>query len=175
MDALIALMVERGYDDVTVQQILDRAGVGRSTFYTHFRDKEELLMANLENLRNGLLNHWRFLIKSQATTLGSLGFALPFFQHLTSNRHLYRPFIRGEAGMIFERQIRRIFAEMAREDIAAKPGWAGRDVEGAVQFIVGGLMSIMAWWLDQRVNITPEELNHIFLRLSLRGLDSVPE
>ena len=43
-DALIALMREKPFDEITVQNVLDRAGVGRSTFYSHFRDKHDLFL-----------------------------------------------------------------------------------------------------------------------------------
>ena len=49
-DALMELTLERGYDRVTVQDILDRADVGRSTFYAHYRDKDDLLVAEFEAL-----------------------------------------------------------------------------------------------------------------------------
>lgn len=44
--ALIELMIERGYDRVTVQDVLDRADVGRSTFYAHYRSKDDLLVVS---------------------------------------------------------------------------------------------------------------------------------
>ena len=42
-DALIALILEKGYDKITVQNIVDQANVGRSTFYSHFLDKDDLM------------------------------------------------------------------------------------------------------------------------------------
>ena len=48
-DALIDLMQERPFESITVQDILDRAGVGRSTFYTHFRDKNDLFLSDVED------------------------------------------------------------------------------------------------------------------------------
>jgi AcrR family transcriptional regulator len=48
-DALAALMHEKTFDDLTVQNVLDRAGVGRSTFYMHYRDKEDLFLSDVED------------------------------------------------------------------------------------------------------------------------------
>src|SRR6202012_5392571 len=45
--ALLDLIAEKGYPHITVQDILDRADVGRSTFYTHYRDKEDLLRSGI--------------------------------------------------------------------------------------------------------------------------------
>jgi len=52
IEALIALILEKGYSKITVQDILDRADVGRSTFYDHFRDREALLVACFDNVRD---------------------------------------------------------------------------------------------------------------------------
>jgi len=48
-DALIALMQEKSFEEITVQEVLDRAGVGRSTFYAHYRDKEDLFLSDVED------------------------------------------------------------------------------------------------------------------------------
>jgi len=45
----MALMHEKNFDDITVQNVLDRAGVGRSTFYVHYRDKEDLFLSDVED------------------------------------------------------------------------------------------------------------------------------
>src|ERR1700675_2416626 len=48
-DALVALMQEKSIDKITVQDVLDRATVGRSTFYLHYRDKDDLFLCVLED------------------------------------------------------------------------------------------------------------------------------
>lgn len=50
-DALVQLVLEKGYEHVAVQDILDRANVGRSTFYSHFENKEQLLLAGPQNMQ----------------------------------------------------------------------------------------------------------------------------
>jgi len=48
-DALIALIQEKEFESISVQEVLDRAGVGRSTFYAHYRDKNDLLLSDVED------------------------------------------------------------------------------------------------------------------------------
>src|SRR5262245_47432298 len=54
-DALMSCILEKKYELISVQDILDRADIGRSTFYTHFQDKDDLLLSGFENLK-GLLH-----------------------------------------------------------------------------------------------------------------------
>jgi AcrR family transcriptional regulator len=48
-DALLTLMQEKAFETITVQEVLDRAGIGRSTFYAHYRDKNDLFLSDLED------------------------------------------------------------------------------------------------------------------------------
>src|SRR5262249_61932845 len=56
-EALRELMLQKAYDHITVQDVLDRADVGRATFYAHFRDKDALLMSEFEAMREALREH----------------------------------------------------------------------------------------------------------------------
>jgi len=53
-EALISLILRKGYDAVTIQEIIDEADVGRATFYAHYRGKEDLLRGGFEILRTEL-------------------------------------------------------------------------------------------------------------------------
>src|SRR4051812_40427414 len=48
-DAIIELMQQKPFEEITVQQVLDRAGVSRSTFYVHYRDKDDLFLSDVED------------------------------------------------------------------------------------------------------------------------------
>jgi AcrR family transcriptional regulator len=98
-EALIFLILEKKYESITVQEILDRADVGRSTFYLHFRDKDELLVSGFQNLES--------LLKSvqavYATVPGKssykriIGFSLAMFERAKEYREVHRALLGSNA------------------------------------------------------------------------------
>ena len=109
-------MVEKGYGAVTVQDILDRANVGRSTFYSHFRDKEELLAYGLELLRAELAEVQR---KARATggSEPAFAFTLALFEHVHSHRALYKAVAGHQSGVLVLREFQRMFARLVRHEL----------------------------------------------------------
>jgi AcrR family transcriptional regulator len=92
-DALLTLMTEKSYDAVTVQDIIDRADVGRSTFYSHFTDKRDLLDSGFEDLNPAARSTSCSLSQRLAQPAarggeGMLCFCLPLLQHAHSHRRL---------------------------------------------------------------------------------------
>lgn len=170
LDALLELMIERGYERLTVQNLLDRANVGRATFYAHFDSKDELLACSIERLRAWLVNEWRTMPEQR------LGFTLPFFQHLSSHKIIYQKTIARESEVSVERHIRLMLRELVREDFRTrqplKPGSrvdAGVDL--ATRYVVGALWSMIDWWMENGATLPPEEINALFQRLTFPGLD----
>ena len=87
-DAFISLVIEKGYEKTTIQDILDRADVGRSTFYVHYRDKEALLTANFDAMQEQLECEL-----DQIAATGPFDVALPaalLFEHAYRNQRVYR-------------------------------------------------------------------------------------
>src|SRR5207247_11310009 len=90
-DALIAMVIEKGYDATTVQDIIDRANVGRATFYAHFADKQTLLTSRLEDLRGVLTERRRH-------ASGPLGFSLAMLEHARRHSPPSRPTVGRRSG-----------------------------------------------------------------------------
>jgi len=88
-EALIALMLEGRYDHITVQEIIDRADVGRSTFYAHYRDKEDVLTSEAERVL-ALLH-----LDPDDTGGQQLLPSLSLFRHVQEQHHLYHALVRG--------------------------------------------------------------------------------
>jgi AcrR family transcriptional regulator len=167
LDALFALMAERGYERLTIQNLLDRADVGRATFYAHFDSKDELLACSVARLRAGLVRAWK------ATPGQRLGFTLPLFQHLAGARRIYLMTVVRENEVSVQRHIRQMLADLVREDLStrrsSRQGEASLDL--ATHYVVGALWSTIAWWMDSTSPLSPEKINTVFQRLTFPGLD----
>lgn len=164
-DALISLMAEQGYDKTTVQQIIDRANVGRATFYAHFSDKHTLLDSGLENLR-ALLTAER-----EKQPPGRLRFSLAMLEHARGHLPLYRSIARREAGGHVLQRIREIIADLIRDDLKALRLANTRDkAELAVQFLSGAFMAVMIWWMERGARESAQDVDAVFHGLVMHGL-----
>ena len=90
--ALIELMLERRYDEITVQNIIDRADVGRPTFYAHYLDKEDLLVSGFTQVLDVLRQYVEQHKQSDWRAPSGLTF---FFEHVQSHHQLYKALVRG--------------------------------------------------------------------------------
>lgn len=163
-DALLSLVIERGYESVTVQDIAERAGVGRSTFYTHFRDKQDLLLSEAE---------WAALARelkgaaAAASGADPLAFTLAFFRHVDGYRQVFRAIAGGAAGSLVQMKLRKVLKTTVRNALSMHRRGAQRGVplEPAVEYVVGALLSLTMWWIEQKPRTSPEDINGIFHRL----------
>lgn len=177
LDAFRKLMLDRGFERITVQHVLDRAGIGRATFYAHFRSKQDLLTASIARLQAGLRAAWREEARhNPSRTIQPLGFSLRFLQHLDSHRRIYDMMIGKSSEVTLDRHMRRMLAELCREDLLGRPGAQRNDqlVEVGAQFASGALWSLTVWWLSTRARLTPEQLDAVFRQLVFRGLEGTP-
>jgi AcrR family transcriptional regulator len=174
-NALLELMVERGYERLSVQHILDRADVGRATFYLHYRSKEDLLRSSLNRLRDHLANDWQSASTNKERSSIPLAFSLAFFQHIDSHRKLYRAIVGRERGAIVDKQMRRLLAEVVLKNLGSPSDRArkGSTADMTAQYVAGALMAIVTWWLDRSIKLSAEEIDHAFRQMSLPALQAI--
>jgi AcrR family transcriptional regulator len=163
-DALIGMMIEKGYEATTVQDIIDRANVGRATFYAHFADKDTLLGSRLEDLR-------ALLAEQQRQLPGPLGFSLAMLVHARDHLPLYRAIVGRESGAFVLQRIQWTIADLAGLDLKGQ-GFKGPAEQRAlaVEYIAGAFMAVLTWWLEHAAKLPPEEVDAVFRRLVMKGL-----
>jgi AcrR family transcriptional regulator len=160
-EALISLILERGWDAVGIQDICERAGIGRSTFYTHFADKEELLVIGFDDLR-------RMLRQSSQASAGSgnvLRFTRGLLEHAHDNRRLFRALVGKRSSQTVQKRFLQLIIELTKEELAEQVADDSQR-ELTVQFLAGALFRLVIWWLELRKPLPPAELTVLFQQLS---------
>ncbi len=171
--ALFSLIVERGYERITVQDILDKADVGRSTFYAHYRDKDDLLRSGFEDLRSALATETAGDGNAAHGKAEFLQPVLAVFQHVEAHRHLWKPLAGKGGAYLVIRILRENVSDLVREHFRSQlPGWKEdqTQLEAAVQFVVSALIGVITWWLDNDVPYSAEDIYLMFRRLTTQGV-----
>lgn len=167
--ALMTLILRKGYEAITVQDIIDEADVGRSTFYSHYSGKEDLLRSGFQMLRSELADVRR-TARSQRSDEDLLGFSLVMFEHASGYKEIYRALVGRRGGVIAINEIRRVLSDIVKNDLPAVEEDAGVPREAYVQFVVGAFLTMLTWWLERRPRLTPAQVDAIFRRLVLKGI-----
>ena len=171
-EALVSLIAEKPYDSIVVKEILDRANVGRSTFYTHFRDKDDLLVSGIHDMLGEVPSPTRAGGRSVDRILW---FSLPIFEHHYSHAHAWGDRIGHKGRTILHEHLRRvltgIIAHVMKKDHRPgrqSPHQMPPDVVSA--YIASTFVLVLNWWLDKGMRLPPKEINDLFRRLVLPTL-----
>lgn len=169
-DALVELMLEKSIDQATVQEVLDRARVGRSTFYLHYRDKDDLLLCVLED---GMETWSTALTRKKERSL-RVAAVMEFFAHAASGKKIYRALV--DSGRIhaffelaqgyFARGIARRMKDMGLKNLGQ------RELDARSHALAGNLLALLKWWLDRGAKESPKAMDELFHRMVWRGLRS---
>lgn len=172
-DALLTLVHEKGYDRVTVQDIIDRADVGRSTFYAHYRDKDDLLMSGFDEVRSAFEEgdgHGE--VSPTPTTESERLPSLAFFEHADASRSVYRALVGRRGVELVKDYVHRSLSDLLRTHLRARAGERKLAIplEATVQFAASTLLGLAIWWIESDAPQTAEEMDEIFLRLAEPGI-----
>jgi AcrR family transcriptional regulator len=148
-DAFISLVIEKGYEKTTIQDILDRADVGRSTFYVHYRDKEALLTANFDAMHEQLEHEL-----DQIAATDPVDVALPaalLFEHAYRNQRMYRAMCGRQGGELVQRHLRRLIGGVLRKRLRPQLQQVGAEVPAdvAAEFYTSAALGLLVWWIDK--------------------------
>lgn len=174
-EALGTLVREKVYDRITVAEILERANIGRSTFYTHFRDKDDLLSSSISNLLDS--DRPSEQSRSLDRVERMLRFSLPLFEHIHSHRSLSNRTMGERGRAMLHEHLRQVLSARIIQDIAEEPQRrksTTRQVspELLAQYIASTFVLVLHWWLDCRGSVAPSEADKMFRALVVPTLVS---
>ena len=166
-DALIALMHERNFDDITVTNVLDRAGVSRSTFYVHYCDKDDLFLSDVEDF----LEHVSNALKRQGANPKRLLPVQEFFAHIRNARKLYAAFVKSGKIHDFRTLGHGLFARSIEERLQISGVPLDPFSRSAhAHALAGSFFSLLDWWAEKGMKADPKEMDDLFHRIAWRGL-----
>ncbi len=171
--ALVELILEKGYPKVTVQNIIDRANVGRSTFYAHFLDKDDLLVSGF--------HAWAFDL-SQNVGDGQYSreddhiiHSRDFFEHADHHRDLYRAMLDSGGGDLIleigqehiQRQIEQHLRELLGEQDLSIP------LPFITHYLAGALLSLIKWWIQEEIPFDAVQMDAMFQEMATPGIRNI--
>jgi len=171
--ALTSLILKKGYEAITIQDICDEANVSRSTFYAHYTSKDDLKRRGFEHLRNELVDRQREALATPGDIKDrSLGFSLTMFEHARDHIDLYRALVGTRGGTVSLGQIRQILSDLVRNEFATIGKNSADSIprELIVQYVVGAYMAVLTWWLDGGAKMPPKRIDAMFRRLATEGI-----
>lgn len=167
--ALLSLIKEKDFDTVSVQEIIDRANIGRATFYAHYDSKEDLLASGFQGLQETLKECQREVL-SRARTVDERLFAFSYhlLAHAHEHRDIFPAMVSQRGGAAIQHLLRQILVNVIREEVKAMGARNAKvPPEVTVQFVAGGLFGLLMWWMASKMRLSVEEVNDIFRRLAI--------
>ena len=160
-------MQERNFEEITVQGVLDRAGVGRSTFYVHFRDKDDLFLSDVEDF----LERVSSALKRQGAGTKRLLPVQELFTHVGEARGLYAALVKSGKINDVQSLAQGFFARSIDERLLT----GGVEVEPALRSahahaLAGSVFALLDWWIDKGMMADPKEMDELFHRMAWSGL-----
>jgi len=171
--ALVELILEKGYPKITVQNIIDRANVGRSTFYAHFLDKDDLLVSGFQA--------WAFDLSknvkegSHVAQDAHIFHSKDFFLHADHHRDMYRAMLESGGGEIIlkigqehiHHQIEMHLQEIIGERELSIP------LPFITNYLAGALLSLIKWWVEQDAQFDAQQMDAMFQAMAMPGVRDV--
>jgi AcrR family transcriptional regulator len=169
--ALRSLIQEKGFEALTVQQIIDRANVGRATFYAHFDNKDDLLASGFDELSASLKARQREAFsRGRSLEEQVFAFSQEIFAHTNEYREVFRAMVDRRSGAVVQRLLHRLLVDLIREDIkrtVVRPDGSAVPTEALVHYIAGALFGLLMWWLDGKMRLSVSEVNALFRKLAI--------
>jgi AcrR family transcriptional regulator len=141
-ESLLALARQRSLDDITIADIVERAGVNRSSFYQHYADKDTLLADALEEA----------LGEVSAPIVPDPEFRMPpallaYLQHLADNAALYRRVLGPHGSALVANRLRARVRQIAQQHLEAGDAIEGLPADIAAAGIVGSALGVVTAWI----------------------------
>ena len=166
-EALVKLIREKDYNTITVSDIIDRANVGRSTFYTHFRDKDDLLAGEMDRVIDVLSRD----IPHESHEENSLFPSLGLLRHVGEEYELYKALVWSSGIDLLIKHMQKSLSTRIEQGLQESRREFEVPIPILASFIAGSFLTILKWWLENKMIYSPEQMDEIFQKLTMPGIE----
>ncbi len=172
--ALMDLIIERGYDSITIQDITDRANVSRTTFYLHFKDKDELLFTSMQAIYDGLLNGHEGLMPLDIDRdhIENLDCNAEDFEHVADYADFYRVMLSDKGSIKFVWEVLAYLTQVMQPTLKnkAKEHEPKLPLGLISAFLAGAQIGVTKWWVeDDKMHYSPDEIARMHFLIASLG------
>ncbi|GEM_PF-384221 len=178
-NSLRELILEHGYSSLSVQDITDHADVSRTTFYLHFKDKDDLLFATMEQIY-GELGRKPLAALQAVTTLeefAAIACDPADYQHVAENAEFYRIMLGKQGSAAFIQRVTTYLTSVFHEELVQPLLPANDDLpiptEVIAAFFAGAQVGLINWWLHHDLSLTPAQMAKMQYQLTFEGLSAM--
>ncbi len=171
VEALLELTIEKGFAAVTVQDIVKRAKINRTTFYRHYQDKFDLLDRYIQAV-NELPDQSPGSgspAGSQSVIEKAIQGLVRVIEHVHRHARFFRvmlgpngdPSFAAKVRQNIQKRIRRLLPEALQSD---------RSADLYLNYVSSGAVGVLSWWLENEMPYSPEQMVTILSRIIVAGL-----
>ena len=160
-DALVALMQEKPFESITVQDVLDRAGVGRSTFYTHYEDKNDLFLSDAAEFFEAMST----ALSKHGDKSDRVAPVCEFFAHVAEQRQFHDALVASGKIQDLWEMGQEYFARGIEQRLAELPGvpaMAPPRPAALARAFAGALFSLLSWWIQSGQAMSAAQMDELF-------------
>jgi AcrR family transcriptional regulator len=151
IQSTLQLVLEKGYEAISIQDITERADLGRGTFYLHFKDKEEVIWTMFQDKFQEMEQQAHKQLDRRLPQVEYYGL-LNIFQHAEKNRDLYLLMFGGQGSAMLTARVQDFLAKTFLYDIRNAPETSDENFnlpeEFEAQMLTGMLSRLLFWWLE---------------------------
>jgi AcrR family transcriptional regulator len=162
--ALVELIREKDYNAITVSDIIERANIGRSTFYAHYRDKDDLFVGEMDRVIEVLSQ--RVPSQEEIPFFPSLG----LFRHVGEEYELYKALVWTPGIDLLMKHMQKSLGQRIERGLARSGQEFDIPLPILAGFVAGTFLTLLKWWLENKPIYSPEQIDDIFQRLTLQAV-----
>ena len=165
-EAFVQLMREKGYSAITVNDLIERANIGRSTFYSHYRDKDDLFVHELDRVIEALSH--RIPQEEELPFFPSLG----LFRHVGEEYELYKALVWTPGIDLLIKHLQKSLSSRIEQGLQKNAKDYDIPLPILANSIAGSFLTLLKWWLENKMTYSPEEMDAMFRRLTIEGIET---